>query len=158
LSQPIDKQAIDTEDQQLLDIFMEYALAMHDAQLLEARIASVNTIWGDEMRSLVITGDELIADIEAQGGSTLGRLVQGFKKRVRGATLYPQLERALQLRNHLAHRFFRDAFGKMDDPSVRRDMLSRLTEARKTFGELDDTLNMSMERWLQTTESMRSGE
>jgi hypothetical protein len=143
---------IDEESAQIRDVYAHYGLAMYHAQCLEHGIvlALVSAkLFAQERAVAESTGKFSLSDFERrfdifmdeQFDLTMGGLISRLRTSSKLATSFDtDLTNAKQLRNFLAHRYFRERAHAFISKIGRKSMLAELQEAQQLFERVDQEL------------------
>lgn len=139
---------LDDESYQIREVYAQYGLTMYLAQVVELQVANA------AMMSSVAPGsypseEDYQAAWDEHFTVTLGRLVKRLRPHVADDEKFVQdLEKALRLRNHLTHHFFRTQAGDFMSTSGRESMLVELLEAREFFDEFKERMSPVVFRFM----------
>lgn len=117
---------IDNESWQVREVYAKYGLAMYFAQCLETEL--VNLLVALKLKDRdKITRSDIDSFMEENYKKTLGRLIQSLKKAMKiPENLEIELAELLNIRNYLAHHYFRDKATDFVNKDGRQNMLSEL--------------------------------
>ncbi|WP_148046791.1 hypothetical protein [Nocardioides pocheonensis] len=141
------REELDDEDYQIKEVFAVYGRAAYQAQVLERGLANVLTVA--RTAAARGSGDDFDAFLEQHLGSTMGRLVSLLGPHVHeDGDVLPNLRAALEERNRLAHRFFRQHELDFGSFSGREEMLAELYGLIELFESVDASLRIVIDRLL----------
>jgi len=154
---------LDDESGQIRDVYAHYGLAMYLAQCLEhgivlalvyakllpqvrleAKAAGNFTIHEFERRFDVFMDDHF----ELTMGGLISRLRNSSKL---AATFDADLSKARELRNFLAHRYFRERAEEFISRMGRHSMLAELQDAQRLFEQVDEELKTAADSLASAT-------
>lgn len=117
---------IDNESWQVREVYAKYGLAMYFAQCIETEL--VNLLVALKLKDRdKITRSDIDSFMEENYKKTLGRLIQSLKKAMKiPENLEIELAELLNIRNYLAHHYFRDKATDFVNKDGRQNMLSEL--------------------------------
>ena len=141
---------MDPESEQTREVFARFGLAMYLAQCLERQLALIlATKYGPGPTKITRTEfDNILADLFSR---TLGRLVTKIGKLAElGEDEKEQLQKALNKRNWLAHRYFWERAAAFISESGRESMIKELQEAACSFQALDELFTNRTIEWRET--------
>lgn len=140
---------LDPESEQIRDVYAFFGLAIYNAQSLERELAMVVAASRTIERFTAWDYDDTLAQ---SVDSTFGALVTKFSEVAEPQVkpLLADLERAVELRNELVHRYFWNRAVNFASNEGRTRMLEELKE----IGDHFDTLDKKLSEW--THEFMRS--
>jgi len=117
---------IDNESWQVREVYAKYGVAMYFAQCLETEL--VNLLVALKLKDRdKITRSDIDSFMEENYKKTLGRLIQSLKKAMKiPENLEIELAELLNIRNYLAHHYFRDKAIDFVNKDGRQNMLSEL--------------------------------
>lgn len=135
------------EDEHHKEVFAYFGLAMFTAQVLEHAIVNALVISDlipnrrDKAVSRESWGLEVDQFMDNHFENTMARLIKAFRK---VATVSDELEQSLgqslQMRNFLAHRYFRERATVWLTEKGRDSMIAELQEVRDLFQKTDDLI------------------
>ena len=130
---------LDSESRQIREVFASYGLAMYLAQNLERALAMALAVEG---KSELMTSWDYDSRLAEYFLCTFGELVTKFRSSSddKPPGLSERLDKANDLRNDLAHKFFWDRAIKFNSNEGRSDMLSELYRIKEEFDSLDEEL------------------
>ena len=134
--------------QQRREAFARYGVAMYYAQCLEHQLGlMLASMCNHGFLDTPHEARDTLFDEELS--KTLGRMVQGFKKAMPvSPRLEDRLTRAVEVRNWLAHKYFRERAREILSVRGREVMISELQEHADFFQVLDSEFTGMMETWL----------
>jgi hypothetical protein len=141
------REDLDDEAYQIKQVFAVYGLAAYQAQVLERGLANVLTL----ARTQVTEGtrDDFDVFLEEHLQATMGRLVKILGPHVvYGHVMLVRLREALDERNRIAHRFFREHELNFGSFTGREEMLAELLASAQLFEEVDASLRPVIDRCL----------
>ena len=117
---------IDDESWQIREVYAKYGLAMYFAQCLETGL--VNLLVALKLKDRdKITRTDIDSFIEVNYEKTLGKLISSLKRAMKiSEDLEADLKELLDVRNYLAHRYFRVKAVDFMKKEGRQHMLSEL--------------------------------
>lgn len=123
----------DSENDECRDVYAFFGLAMFYAQVIEEALGALITLSQYPLTNT--QADQIMDRLDA---CTLGTLLRELRKHLSfEAGLETTFQRALERRNYLAHRFFRDHAVNFMTGSGRLRMIDELTDATECFQELN---------------------
>ena len=123
----------DSENDECRDVYAFFGLAMFYAQVIEEALGALIAI-----SQYPLTKAQANQIMDRLDACTLGTLLRELRKHLLfEASLETTFQRALERRNYLAHRFFRDHAVDFMTGAGRRRMLDELTDATECFQELN---------------------
>jgi hypothetical protein len=141
------REDLDDEAYQIKQVYAMYGLAAYQAQVLERGLANVLTVAHTKVSGG--NRDDFDAFLEQHLKATMGRLVNLLGPHVVGdGNLLPNLREAMEERNRLAHRFFREHELNFASFSGREEMLAELHGLIQLFEEVDGSLRPVVDRFL----------
>lgn len=165
-----DWQDLSADAQQCREVFARFGLAMYFSQCLEIQIGlMLATMFNRQFLSVPYEDRDALFD--KSFSNTLGRMMWILKKdKLVSPTLESRLERAVGVRNWLAHRYFYERSREFPSHEGREAMISELqchahflqetdvifTELmkkwRRHIGVSDEDVSAEMERFLSETD------
>ncbi|WP_432522802.1 hypothetical protein [Kineococcus sp. SYSU DK006] len=147
-------------------MFAFYGLAMYQAQVLEHEIVNLLTVVRMSRRDIT-SADDFDAAMNSRFKDRLSELVRRVKQHVNDDGVSAELSRAVEVRNDLAHNFWRRNADNFMTRRGQLDMIQDLQERTSTFIDLDAELtkvtmrfgadmNITPERVQQQLETLRS--
>lgn len=136
------------EARQQRETFARFGLAVFQAQCVERQVGILlaTTLNPDFLRG---SPEERERFFEVEFSKTLGPLVRALgEKLTLDPNLHFRMQRALELRNWLAHRYFWERPGSILTDTGREKMILELQKAADFLGELDVELTALSEDWL----------
>lgn len=133
---------IDDESWQIREVYAKYGLAMYTAQCLETGLVNLLTALkmkqGDKM-----TRSDIDSFFEENYKKTLGGLISSLRQSMEiSENLESDLGELLDLRNYLAHRYFREKAVDLMKEGGRRNMLSELDVIRLKLEDGDKRIDL----------------
>jgi hypothetical protein len=129
------------------DVLGRYGLAMYQAQCVERQTAILLATLPNSS-FLSAQPEERYRFFEAEFSKTLGLLVKSLCQRVKlPAGLEGRLQKARELRNWLAHRYFWERADAILTSDGRNQMISELQEAADYLDKVDDELTLISVAW-----------
>ena len=144
-----DREHIDSESEQIQEVFAHFELAMLQAQALERQLAIILvTKYGPGLNS--ITGTERDKILEGLFSKTLGTLVSkvGTAPQL-SEDEQEQLQEALKKRNWLVHRYFWERAKEFLSEPGRASMIEELLETAELFQSLDELFTSRSVEWFE---------
>lgn len=141
---------MDSESEQIREVFARFGLAMYLAQCLERQLALIlATKYRPDPTEITRTEfDNILADLFSR---TLGHLVTKVGKLAElGEGEKEQLREALNKRNWLAHRYFWERATAFISEPGRGAMIEELQEAACSFQALDELFTKRTIEWRET--------
>jgi hypothetical protein len=122
------------------EVYAHFGLALYMAQVLEHGIVNLAT-WTRIHDKSITTFEESEADSAMLFRQTMGSLKMTLLvRRSDIAHLQDLLDRAVELRNFLAHRYFRQRSAALATEDGRNHMIEELSAAHDFFKQVDDEL------------------
>ena len=142
------QEALPVDAQQRREVFARYGLAMYYAQCLEYQLGlMLASMCNHEFLDTPHEARDTLFDQELS--KTLGQIAQNLKKVMPiSPTLKDRLARAVEVRNWLAHRYFRERAKEILSVRGRDVMISELQERADFLQALDREFTGLMEKWL----------
>ena len=140
--------ALDSNSEQIREAYACFGLAIYQAQCLERQISMVLTGPGllDPRMVSKFRYDDLL---DESFDCTLGQLIVRLRKRViLDPELDKKLDRAVEIRNWLAHHYFWERCVEFTIPHGRARMVQELKGFADLFRELDVIFSAINETWL----------
>jgi hypothetical protein len=130
---------MDAADEQTREVYARYGLAMYFAQVVEHAIVNLMIALRLPERG-ALTKRDIDQFMDGAFAMTFGRLLK--LRRMGQSTHYLQrdLDQARDMRNWLAHRYFRDRAVQFMSPAGRVVMLQELDDATNVFLEVNERL------------------
>jgi hypothetical protein len=129
---------LDPESEQIREVYALYGLAMYMAQNLERGLSMLLASSGDVERTTAWDYDARLAE---NFTLTFGDLVSKFKDHYRYShSQIVLLDRAVDMRNDLAHHYFWDRAVEFATADGRDQMIAELCGMRELFESLDNEL------------------
>ena len=144
-----DREHIDSESEQIQEVFAHFGLAMLQAQALERQLAVILvTKNGPGLNS--ITGTERDKILEGLFSKTLGTLVSkvGTAPQLNEDDK-EKLSQALDKRNWLVHEYFWDRAKDILSESGRASMIEELKEDAEYFQTVDELFTSRSVEWFE---------
>lgn len=142
------REDLDDEAYQIKQVYAVYGLASYQAQVLERGLANVLTIAHTQARAG--SRDDFDAFLEQHLKATMGRVVNLLGPHVvSDGDLLPNLRVALEERNRLAHRYFREHELNFGSFTGREEMLAELHGLIRLFEEVDASLRPVIDRYVK---------
>ena len=138
---------LDSESEQIKEVYAHFGLAMYMAQCLERGLAiTLATRYGPGPTKITRAGfDELLDRLFSR---TLGQLVREIGRLAElNEEEEERLQQALHKRNWLAHRFFWDRAADFTSRARRVSMIQELQEAVNTFEALEQLFMRKTTEW-----------
>ena len=142
-----DREHIDSESEQIQEVFAHFGLAMLQAQALERQLAIILvTKYGPGLNS--INGTERDKILEGLFSKTLDTLVSkvGTAPQL-SEDEQEQLQEALKKRNWLVHRYFWERAKEFLSEPGRASMIEELLETAELFQSLDELYSNRTIEW-----------
>lgn len=143
------RESLDDEAYQIKQVFAVFGLAAYQAQVLERGLANVLTVANTQA-----TGgnrDSFDSSLQEHLKVTMGRLVTLLSPHViDDEGLLARLREALDERNRLAHRFFREHEINFGSFTGREEMLTDLHGMIELFEAVDASIQPVIDRFLAT--------
>ena len=138
---------MDSDSEQIKDVFAHFGLAIFQAQALERQLAiTLATKYGPGPTR--ISREEFDSILEGLFSRTLGRLVNEMRKLANlSDDEVDQLQEALKKRNWLAHSYFWERAVDFLSESGRNVMIGELQEAACSFETLDELFKTRTLEW-----------
>ena len=134
--------------QQRREVFARYGVAMYYAQCLEHQLGLMLASMCNH-GFLTVPHEARDALFDQELSKALGKMAQGLKKTMPvSPTLKDRLTRAVEVRNWLAHRYFRERAREILSLRGREVMISELQERADFLQALDNEFTGIMEKWL----------
>lgn len=142
------QEALPVDAQQRREVFARYGVAMYYAQCVEHQLGlMLASMCNHEFLDTPHEARDALFDQELS--KTLGKMAQNLKKaRPISPTLEDRLTRAVEVRNWLAHRYFRERAREILSVRGRKVMISELQERADFLQALDSEFTGIMETWL----------
>ena len=142
------QEALTVDARQRREVFARYGLAMYYAQCLEHQLGlMLASMCNHEFLDTPHEDRDALFDQELS--KTLGKMAQNLKKAMPvSPTLEDRLARAVEIRNWLAHRYFRERTREILSVRGRDVMISELQERADFLQALDSEFTGLMEKWL----------
>lgn len=136
----IDPPEDDEDGTDVKTTYAHFGLTYYRACVLEHQV--VNMLAFSKLLEAEAEAKRLLNDPwDEHFKETLGRLVRRFTQQAGGdQQLIDDLTEAVQLRNHLAHAFWRERAEDFCSDSGRADMIAFLEQARELFIKVDEQL------------------
>ena len=143
------QQDLPVEAQQKREVFARFGLAMYHAQCLERQIKLMFvSMYNQKFLQVPLTGRNPFLDEESIR-KTLGQIKKELKEKASlSPTLETRLAEAVNLRNWLAHDYFRVREREMLALEGREKMISELQEKADWLQELDREFTDILKNWL----------
>ena len=143
------QQDLPVEAQQKREVFARFGLAMYRAQCLERQIKLMFvSMYNQKFLQVPPTGRNPFLDEESIR-KTLGQIKKELKEKASlSPTLETRLAEAVNLRNWLAHDYFRVREREMLALEGREKMISELQEKADWLQELDREFTDILKNWL----------
>jgi hypothetical protein len=140
-------EVLESESQQIRDIYAQYGVAIYYAQCVERELAILAPmLHGMTRRNTTRKDFEKLLEEFFRG--TLGTAIRKLETSVGLPPGFEErLRRALALRNFLAHNFFWDRAGDFTHERGRAHMLTELFQAASFLERLDDELSVITRDW-----------
>ena len=131
------------------EAFAHFGRAMYYAQCLEQQLGMILTyMYNRQYFEVPLECRDAIYDRELN--KTLGRMVKDIQKKTNvPPTLNKRLEKAVDFRNYLAHKYFYDRSRQMDFIEGMEEMISELQEMTVFFDELDRELTDILQKYME---------
>jgi hypothetical protein len=131
----------DDQSDHVRDVYAHFGLALYIAQVLEH--ALVNAMVAGQLPGPARMTRQQIDDfMETQFDEPLGRLIQNLRRHVHvPEELNQNLRQALNTRNRLAHRYFRERARDFMSAAGRSAMIEELEAARDEFDRATSMLD-----------------
>ena len=141
-------EALPADAQQRREVFARYGLAMYYAQCLEHQLGlMLASMCNHEFLDTPHEARDALFDQELS--KTLGKMAQNLKKAMPvPPTLEDRLARAVEVRNWLAHGYFRERAREFLSVQGRDVMVFELQERADFLQALDSEFTELMEKWL----------
>ena len=134
--------------QQRREVFARYGVAMYYAQCLEHQLGLMLASMCNH-GFLSTPQDARDALFDQELSKTLGKMAQSLKEALPvPPTLEDRLTRAVEIRNWLAHRYFRERAREILSVRGREVMISELQERADFLQVLDGEFTGITEKWL----------
>lgn len=141
------REELTDEAYQIKHVYALFGLASYQGQVLERGLANVLTVARTHVQEG--TRDDFDAFLGKHLSLTMGQLLRLLGPHVADDTdLAADLHDALQIRNRLAHRFFREHELNFMSFVGREEMLGELMAAADMFEEMDARLSPVIRRFL----------
>lgn len=114
------------------EMYVEYGIAMYQAQVLEFRVAQLLGVALTADKKFG-SQDELDQAHKANQLVTLGMLMHRLVPHIDGTSLLSELRAALATRNNLAHAFFGAHEANMETPAGQDSMIDEALAAQHEF-------------------------
>lgn len=122
------------------EVYAFFGLAMYNANLVEASLINLAVALNLD-KAKVITQEVFEAAFGEMEAKTLGQLVKATQRLASTPPeLEPVLKRALDKRNFLAHRFFRENAEEFIHEAGKRAMIQELSSMIELFRQADELL------------------
>lgn len=124
--------------------FAQFGLAYYQSSVLEHEI--VNILAVARLISVRRDAERLLSDPwDDKFKATMGALIRQLGPHLESdPTLTEDVRKALELRNHLAHRFWRERADDFCSQEGRRGMIEFLIDTRKFFQDVDERLTSTI--------------
>ncbi|MEU5913634.1 hypothetical protein [Micromonospora sp. NPDC047527] len=144
VSDDVNQTGEEDEDPDEKTTFAHFGLAFYRAAVLEHEL--VNILAATRLLAARQDAQRLLSDPwDDNFKSTMGALVKKLGPKVQDdPQLAADLTRALRLRNHLAHAFWRDRAEDFCSDEGRARMISFLIDARRLFQDVDERLSSTI--------------
>jgi hypothetical protein len=131
---------MDAADEETREVYARYGLAMYFAQVVEHAIVNLMIALHLPERG-ALTKQDIDQFMDEAFAMTFGRLLKELRQ-LGQATDFVQrdLDQARDMRNWLAHRYFRDRTVQFMSPAGRVVMLEELDDATNLFLQVNETL------------------
>ena len=131
---------LNTESEQIREVYTLFGLAMYFAQCLERGLAMLLAVFGEAELMTVWDYDARLAE---NFQSTFGALVTKFAKLVdtEHPRLTDQLAKAVDDRNYLTHHYFWDNVARFCSREGRAQMIKELHRMRRQFESVDEEVD-----------------
>lgn len=146
---PTWNQALAPEAAQRRETFARFGLAVYQAQCVEQQLGILlaTTLNPEFLRASAEVRERFFG---SECGKTLGQMVASIRKRVAvSSALLARLERAVKVRNWLAHQYFFLRGLAILSSAGRDQMIEELQEAADFLGEVDTELTGITVKWLE---------
>lgn len=139
---------LDPQSEQIREVYALFGLAIHNAQSLERELAMVVATTETSERFTAWDYDDLLA---GNFDSTFGALVKEFSRvaAAKDQSLLSELEKAVEERNALVHRYFWNRAVQFNSMDGRAQMLEELTNVSAHFDSLDRKLSVRTRAFMQ---------
>ena len=137
------------EAQQRREVFARFGLAMYHAQCLERQLGLMLASMFNR-QFLEAPPEDRDAFYDRELSKTLGQMVRALKNTISiPPTLEDRLKKAVDIRNWLAHRYFREREREILSLREREHMISELQEQADFLQALDREFTEIMEKWME---------
>jgi hypothetical protein len=131
---------VDAADEEAREVYARYGLAMYFAQVVERAIVNLMIALRLPERG-ALTRRDIDQFMDEAFTMTFGRLLQELRRMGQSTHfLQRDLDYARDMRNWLAHRYFRDRAVQFMSPAGRVVMLQELDDATKLFLQVNEHL------------------
>ena len=135
--------------QQRREVFARFGLAMHNAQCLEKQLGLMLASMYNR-QFLEVRPEARDAFYDREFTKTLGRMVRDLKDTIKiSPTLEDRLNKAVEIRNWLAHHYFYQCSRKILTWWGRECMISELQERADFLQALDAEFTELMMKWME---------
>jgi len=140
----------DTESEHVREVFANYGRAMYEAQCLEREVGLLlSTKYAASPDTTAVWRFEELLDSNAD--LVFGRLVSRLTASANyGPALAEKLNRAVEARNRLAHRYWWERAVEFTSSKGREQMIAELREMRVLFSDVDAALSAEGREWRRT--------
>lgn len=131
---------MDAADEETREVYARYGLAMYFAQVVEHAIVNLMIALRLPERG-TLTNRDIDHFMDAAFAMTFGRLSKELRRLGQPTHFLQQdLDQARDMRNWLAHRYFRDRAVQFMSPAGRAVMLQELNDATNLFLQVNERL------------------
>jgi hypothetical protein len=126
------------------EMYARYGLAMFHSQVLERGLAiALATVYGQG----VVTSKDYELTLTALFKQTYGQLVKWFESSQAPTNLVEDVQRSLEQRNWLAHRYFWDRAVELMSAEGQEKAIEELTILTSEFDRIDNVLTDLVHQW-----------
>lgn len=137
------------EAQQRREVFARFGLAMYHSQCLEHQLGLMLASMFNR-QFLEVPPEDRDAFYDRKLSKTLGQMVRALKNTISvPPTLEDRLNKAVDFRNWLAHRYFRERAREILSLREREHMISELQGQADFLQALDKEFTEIMEKWME---------
>jgi hypothetical protein len=135
-----EERAVDAADEETREVYARYGLAMYFAQVVEHAIVNLMIALRLPERG-ALTARDIDQFMDEAFAMTFGRLLKELRQMGQPIdSVERELDQARDLRNWLAHRYFRDRAVQFMSPAGRVVMLQELDDATDLFLRVNESL------------------
>lgn len=140
------REKLDDHDYQVREVYAQFGLTSYTSQVMESGLINLLALDAN-LNDTHTSPDTFDRFRERYARLTLGRLLGEFESRFVAETdVIDSLQRALPLRNRVAHHFFWDKSVAFMSIGGRESMLAELYEMREAFADADSRVSALLRR------------